>query len=84
MCQISINIPKAVLFDTRMNKEETEEFARKAVALGYYTQCGVSIGYCSQIAGMSQEDFVKYLGANQVSIFRFDDVAEFMEELDHA
>ncbi len=36
MCQIAINIPDAVLYDTRMSKEETYEFARRAVALGYW------------------------------------------------
>ncbi len=27
----------------------------------YYTQSGVSIGYCSQIAGMTEEEFLKEL-----------------------
>ena len=61
-----------------------ESVARQAVALGYYTQSGVSIGYCSQIAGMTEEEFIKYLGRNHISIFRFDDEEEFLEELDNA
>lgn len=84
MCQIAINIPEAVLYDTRMNKEEANDFARRAVALGYFTQSGVSIGYCAQIAGMTEEEFIKYLGENHISIFRFDDEAEFMEEMNNA
>lgn len=84
MCQLAINIPDAVLYDTHMSKEEACDFARKAVALGYYTQSGVSIGYCAQIAGMSEEDFIKYLGKNHVSIFHFDDEEEFLEEMNHA
>ena len=47
-----------------------------------YTQSGVSIRYCSQIAGMTEE-FIKYLGRNHVSIFQFDDDEEFLEELDN-
>ncbi len=35
MCQIAINIPDAVLYDTHMSKEEAYEFARRAVALGH-------------------------------------------------
>ena len=81
MCQIAFNIPNEVLYDTKMNKEEANQFARCAVALGYYTQNGVSIGYCSQIAGMTEEEFIKYLGKNRVSIFHFDDQEEFLEEL---
>lgn len=84
MCQIAINIPNEVLFDTKMSKEEANKFARCAVALGYYTQSGVSIGYCAQIAGMTEEEFIKYLGKNRVSIFHFDSKAEFMEELGNA
>ena len=82
MCQIAFSIPDEVLFDTKMNYEQARQFARRAVALGYYTQSGVSIGYCSQIAGMTEEEFIKYLGENHISIFQFDDGNEFLEELD--
>lgn len=84
MCQIAINIPNEVLYDTKMNKEEASRFARCAVALGYYTQSGVSIGYCAQIAGMVEEEFIKYLGKNRVSLFHFDSKEEFLEELNNA
>lgn len=84
MCQIAINIPNEVLFDTKMNVDEAKRFARQAVALGYYTQSGVSIGYCAQIAGMSKEEFIKYLGQNHISIFQFDSKEEFLEELSNA
>ena len=84
MCQIAINIPDEVLFDTKMNIEEANQFARRAVALGYYTQNGVSIGYCAKIAGMTEEEFIKYLGKNNVSIFHFDSKEEFLEELNNA
>ena len=81
MCQIAIDIPNEVLYDTKMNREEANRFARCAVALGYYTQSGVSIGYCAQIAGLTEEEFIQYLGKNQVSIFHFDNREEFLEEL---
>ena len=84
MCQIAIDIPNEVLFDTRMNKEETNSFARKAVALCYYIQNGISLGYCAEIAGMSKERFIRYLSDNKVSIFHYDDEEEFLEELNNA
>lgn len=84
MCELAIKIPDAVLYDTRMTKEQALSFAKRAIAMGYYTQNGVSIGYCAQIAGMPEEDFIKYLGENHVSIFRFDDEAEFVEEMNNA
>ena len=61
MCQIAISIPDEVLFDTKMSREEANQFARRAVALGYYTQSGVSIGYCAQRAGRTEEEFLEEL-----------------------
>ena len=84
MCQIAISIPDEVLFDTKRYREEAKRCARGAVALGYYTQSGVSIGYCAQIAGITEEEFIKYLGHNQISIFKYDNKEEFLEELDNA
>ena len=82
MCQIAFSVPDEVLFDTKMSREQANQFARRYVALGFYKQNGVSIGYCSQIAGMTEEEFIKYLGQNEISIFQFDDKEEFLEELE--
>ena len=84
MCQIAVSISNEILYDTKMSIEKAGSFARRAVALGYYTQSGVSLGYCSQIAGMSEEEFIKYLGENHVSLFHFDSKEEFLEELNNS
>ncbi len=84
MSQITVSIPDEVLYDTKMDIEETNRFVEKAVALGYYTQSGVSIGYCAQIAGVSEEEFIHYLSQNHISVFRFDNKDEFIEEMNHA
>ena len=49
-----------------------------------YTQNHISIGYSAQIAGMTEEEFIKYLSSNGVSIFNFDDEEEFLEEMNNA
>ena len=84
MMSINVNIPDAVLFDTKMSPQLAEAYARQAVALSYYTQKGVSLGYCAEIAGMNKTDFIKLLGENKISIFNFDDEAEFIEEMKNA
>jgi len=33
---------------------------------------------------MREEDFIKYLSNNNISIFSFDDEAEFIEEMNNA
>ena len=84
MCQIAVDIPNEVLYDTKMSKVDASAFARQAVAIYYYVKNGVSLGYCAQIAGMDKEGFIRLLGDNGISIFHFDDKNEFMEELNNA
>lgn len=38
--QIVIEIPKAVLFDTKYTVEQATNFSKKEVALGFYMQKG--------------------------------------------
>lgn len=84
MYQIAIQIPNEVLYDTKQSKEEAAANARKVVALDYYVNGGVSLGYCAEIAGMNKEDFIRFLGQNKVSIFHFDDKQEYIDELNNA
>ena len=84
MCQLAVRIPDAVLFDTHMTESQSEELAKKIIALHYYLHFHVSLGYCAQIAEISEEDFIKYLGENQISIFQFDNKKEFCDELKNA
>lgn len=84
MCNIAVQIPEEVVYDTKMNITETQNFIKQQVALGYYVYQGVSIGYCAQIAGMTKEDFIKFLGMNNISIFKYDDENEFLGELNNA
>lgn len=84
MCQIAVTIPDGVLYDSKMNKDEAGVFARKAVALAYYQKNKISLGYCAEIAGMTEADFIRFLGENGISIFHFDSMQEFDEELANA
>ncbi len=84
MCSAMVTIPDEVLFDKNMSKTEANDFAKKATALLLYKQKKVSIGYCSKIAEMSKEDFIKFLGDNGISIFSFDSEEDFLEDLNNA
>lgn len=70
------------------NKDILAERVRKAVpelqALNEYVQNSASLGYCAQLAGMSKEAFVRYLGEHNISIFHYDDEKEFREEQNNA
>lgn len=84
MMSVSVNIPDGVLFDTKMTHDIAETYIKKIVALSYYTNKGVSLGYCAEIAEMSKHEFIKFLGENGVSIFQYDNEDEFLEELNNA
>ena len=84
MFQVMINVPNEVLFDTHMSTAEATTFARKMVALGYYTQNNISIGYCAEIAGLTEEEFIGFLGQNKIDIFRFEDDEELLRDVENA
>lgn len=84
MCQLNLAIPDAVMYETKMSKDETLSFVRKTLAVEYYKTFGVSLGYCAKIAEMDKEDFLRYLGSKGISLFHFDDKTEFLDELTNA
>ncbi len=84
MCQVMIQVPNEVLYDTHMSRTEAAAFARKMVALGFYTRSHVSIGYCAEIAGMSEEEFMLFLGENQIDVFSFQDDEDLMRDIANA
>ncbi len=84
MCNIAFSIPNEILYDTRQSEEEALQFVKRYAALSYYTRRGVSLGYAARIADMDKESFIKFLGENGVSIFRFDNEKEFLEEIANA
>ncbi len=54
------------------------------VVLDLYKNKKVSLGYCAKVAGMTNEEFIQYLGKNGISIFSFATEGEFVEELVNA
>jgi len=84
MCRLAVQIPDEVLYDTHMTESQSEILAKKIIAMHYYLHFHVSLGYCAQIADTSEEDFIKYLSENGVSIFQFDNEQEFFDELKNA
>ena len=84
MCQVLVDIPYEVLYDTHMDNREATSFAKKMVALGYYVHNNVSLGYCAEIAGITEEQFIEFLGRNGIDIFRFDSDEELLRDIANA
>ena len=68
--QVVIQIPKEVLYDTKQTIEQATDFAKRATALGFYKQYGGSVELCSQIAGITEKEFIDYLEENGVSVWK--------------
>ena len=84
MCTVAIPIPDEVLYDKGLSVSEAQGIARRMTALGLYVANNVSLGYCAQIAGMPEADFMKFLGTYGVSVFLFDSLSEIEEDLRNA
>lgn len=84
MCVVSINVPEEILLNLHENKDDFAIYMKCMLAVDLYKNRKVSLGYCADIADMTKEDFIKYLGQNNISIFSFEDEKEFLEELANA
>ncbi len=80
MCTVAVPIPNEVLYDKGISVQEAQSLARRMTALGLYAGNNVSLGYCSQIAGMPEAEFMRFMGTFGVSVFRFDDLSEIEED----
>ena len=69
---------------TEYDSSAPDAIVRRETALKLYVQNKASLGYCAQIARMSKERFIRYLGEYNISIFHYDDEDEFSEELNNA
>ena len=84
MCVVSINIPEEILLDLHEDQKDFADYMKKMLALDLYKNKKVSLGYCASVAEMTKEEFVQYLGKNDVSVFSFVSENEFLEELANA
>lgn len=57
MEQVAVFVPTEVMYDTKMSVEQTQNFVNKTIAVEYYKNYGISLGYCAEIAKMNKEDF---------------------------
>ena len=84
MCQVAVAIPDEVLYDKDMSIADAQAFARRMTALGLYADSNVSIGYCAQVAGMCESDFLRFLGTYGVGVFDAYELSELEEDVRNA
>lgn len=84
MSKVIINVPEEILLNLKLNEGHFSNYVKQFIALDLYKNKNVSLGYCAELAEMSKEEFILFLGENKVSIFGFDDKEDFLEELNNA
>jgi predicted HTH domain antitoxin len=77
---LHISIPETIILSTRQTSKEFESEAKKAIALKFYADEKLSLGQAAELAEISKFDFMKYLGANRIPLFRFED-DDYVEQL---
>ena len=84
MSIVSINIPEEVMLNVCETKEDFCKYVKLVIAFDLYNKRKVSLGYCCEVAEMSEEDFIQCLGNYGFSVFGFDSEQEMREELANA
>ncbi len=76
----TIELPEEILLCLRTDEDEFIDEMKKTIAIKYYANKKLSIGQSAELAEMSEEDFIKLLGKEDISIFRFDNIDEELKE----
>jgi len=74
---INVTVPEEILLSLRENVQEFAHNMKTMAAIKLYENQKLSIGQSAQLAELSEEDFIKVLSKNKLSIFgTIDDIKE--------
>ena len=80
----TLNLPKEIQQKLNLTDQAFDHYTKKLIAMDLYKNKQISLSYCAEIAEMSLEDFILYLGENKISLFNFDNITQFMEDAQNA
>lgn len=81
---INISIPGEILLTLRENDKQLALNMKRYTAIKLYQERKLSIGQCAELSEMPEEDFIKLLGDNKISIFDFSGSTGLKEDLTNA
>ena len=79
---ISVSVPAEILLSLREDEDEFANNMKLMSAVKLYENQKLSIGQGARLAGLSEDDFIKILGKNQISIF--DTISDIQEDYQNA
>ncbi len=81
---INVAVPQEILLTLREKEYDLALDMKRWTALKLYTDKKLTIGQCAELAEMNEEDFIRYLGTNKISIFAFNNSDELKEDIRNA
>jgi len=77
---LTLPVEPEILFILRKNEDTFISEAKKILALNYFKSQQLSLGLAAKLADTNKDDFIQYLGRNQVDIYQYTD-QEFDAEM---
>ena len=81
---INISVPNEILLTLRESDNELALNMKRWAALKLFEDKRLSIGQSAELAEMTEEDFVRYLSSNKVSVFPYRNVNELVDDMNNA
>ena len=79
---LNVFVPEEVLLSLREDRDKFAVQMKRWSALKLFENHKLSIGQSACLAEMNEEDFIKFLGQNRISIFG--DTADIAEDFQYA
>lgn len=79
-----VEFPEEILVSLKTSEDELIKEMKLALAVKYFKEKKLSVGQAAELAEMPEEDFMRYLGEEEISIFRYDDFEELEEDIENA
>jgi len=84
MLKANMSYPDELPLALKLTNEETVKTIKRFSALKLYEVGKLSLGQCAELAEMGVEDFLKFLGENKASVFKFDSIEELEKDIKNA
>ena len=80
----TIAVPEEILLTLRKSEDDFIIELKRTAAVKYYKEKKLSLGQCALLAEMSEENFIKCLSDEKISIFNYESNDELLEDIKNA
>lgn len=81
---INISVPSGILLTLRENDKQLALDMKRYTALKLFNDRKLSVGQCAELSEMPEEDFLRFLGENSVSLFDYSSQGVLREDMTNA